>query len=138
MTSKIDHFITRVELSDPTIPVPYHDTAREAREIGPARRYMESSLVPEADICISVREVNQVPPDYKPHLEPHKHEVSKVYAVMGDLTVEFMLEGEKREVKAPAALFIPAGMTHSWCPLRGSGSLLVVLRKGEWKAFDAT
>lgn len=81
-------------------------------------------------MSIAIREIKQIPPDYKSHIEPHKHEVSEVYGVIGDLSVEFILEGERREVTGPASLFIPAGMMHACRPLRGSGYFLAVHRSG--------
>lgn len=132
MTSKIDHFIVKPKPREKAIP--YHDDNRAAREIGAASVYMDNSLVPEADVRVSVRGIKQVPPDYKAHVAPHKHEVSQVYGVIGDLTVEFVLEGERREVTGPASIFIPAGMMHSCRPVRGSGYSLTVYCDGEYKA----
>lgn len=134
MTSKIDHFIAR---TPPGIPdLPYHDNVRANQELGPIHRYMNSSLVPEADMGVSVREIKQVPPDFKPHLQPHKHDWSEVYAVIGDLTVEYTLGDETREVTGWSAFFIPAGTAHTYRPVRGSGYVVIVERSGEYTARD--
>ena len=132
MTGKTDRFIVKPQLEE--APVPYHDISRAMRELGPSYVYMNNSLVPEADMQFGVREVKQIPPDYKPHLEPHRHEVSEVYAVMGNLTIELTLDDERHELSGPASAFIPAGMMHTWRPLRGSGYLLVINKSGEFKA----
>ena len=113
--------------------IPFHDMRARA-EIGPSYTYMDNDLVPEADTSVSVWQVKQVPPDFKPHIEPHKHQMSQVYAVVGDLTVEVTLDGEKHEVTGPAGIFIPAGVTHTYRPLRGSGYTVIVTRAGKYEA----
>jgi len=130
MTNKIDRCLIKVQTTEEDFP--YHDNIRAIREIGPIRKYMSSALVPEANVWINVREVKQVPPDFKSHLEPHKHELNEVYGVIGDLTVEFGLDGERREVTGPASLFIPAGTAHFYRPLRGSGYVFVVYMSGNY------
>ena len=131
MAGKTERFIAPVYIEE---QIPFHDM-RAMKEIGSPRTYMDKSLVPEADIRIGVGQVKEVPPDgFKPHIEPHKHKVSQVYAIVGDLTVEVTLDGEKHEVTGPAGIFIPAGMTHCFRLLRGSGYTVVVLRDGKYEA----
>ncbi len=96
----------------------------------PTWTYMSSSLVPEADIRCGVRHIKQVPPDSKPFVDMHSHPVSSVYLIIGDLTLEQNLEGEKHEITGPAAVFIPAGMMHALRPVRGSGYLVSIMRQG--------
>ena len=141
MTSQIDRFITIPQFVDAIgDPVPFHEAStRDKDELGEgSRRYMSASLIPEADMGMGIRKINQVPPNFKRTLEPHKHEVSEIYAVIGDLTVEFFLEGETREVTGPAAIFIPPGMMHTYRPVKGSGYFVVVSRGGKYKASAAT
>lgn len=111
----------------------YHDAARAARELGPLINYMDSDLVPEADIVVHVREVRRVPPGFKSHVEPHTHEVSEFFGIIGDLTMEFILNGERHEVSGPHGIFVPPGVSHTLRPLRGKGYLLVVVRKGVYE-----
>ncbi|MFC2018824.1 hypothetical protein ACFLU4_02555 [Chloroflexota bacterium] len=111
----------------------HHDSSRAKEELGPSLGYMSSDMVPEADVNLGIRHVIRVPADFKPHIEPHTHEVSQVYAVVGELTVEVMLDDEKHEVSGPAGIFIPAGMRHTIRPLKGSGYMVVVVRGGEYK-----
>ncbi|MFH1169238.1 MAG: hypothetical protein V1691_00950 [Chloroflexota bacterium] len=111
----------------------HHDMTRQRQQVGPSYNYMDSSLVPEADIRVGVGHIGEVPAGFKPLVKPHKHPVSKVYAIIGDLTVEVTLDGEKHEVSAPAGVFVPAGMMHSIKPLRGSGYLVVVLRGARYE-----
>ena len=136
MARKIDKYVIVPEHVDPERPVPYHETStRIDRELGPGLSYASNNLVPGADMRIGVRKIKQVPPNYVSHLAPHKHEVSEVYGVIGDLTVEFILDGETREVTGPASMFIPAGMMHTYRPVRGSGYFMIVYRGGDYQAF---
>ena len=113
--------------------IPYHDMARAREDIGPSYNYMSNSMVPEADLWVTVREVKQVPADLKSFVEPHTHSVSKVYAIIGDLTVEVVLDGERHEVTGPAGVFIPAGMMHTNRLLSGSGYWIVIMRGGKYE-----
>ena len=117
----------------PVKQLPYHDAARAGQELGPSHNYMGNSLVPDSDMYINIRHIQQVPADYKPHVEPHTHKVNKVYAIVGDLTVEVVLDDERHEVKGPAGIFVPAGMKHSLNPLRGNGHIVVVMDSGQYE-----
>jgi len=130
MASKTKRFIVPAQLIE---ELPYHDMARAREEFGPAYDYMSKSLVPEADINVSIDHIKQVPADFKPHIEPHTHPVSEVYLVIGDLTVEITLEDERHEVSGPAGVFIPAGMIHTMRPLRGNGYFAAVLGGGKYE-----
>ncbi len=111
--------------------VPYHNM-RQAREmLGPQYTYMSGSLVPEADMSFALRHIEKVPPGFKSEDEPHRHQVSQLYAIIGELTLEFILEDERREISGPAAVFIPAGIMHTIHPLSGSGYLAVITRAGK-------
>jgi 2-isopropylmalate synthase len=94
---------------------------------------MDQSLVPEADIVVHLTEVRQVPSDFRPYVEPHQHEVSSFYGIVGELTVEVTLDGERHEVTGPASVFIPSGVMHSIRPLRGKGQMIIVLRRGNYQ-----
>ena len=130
MMSKTNKFIIKPRIHKDFV---YHDMNRATREIGLGYRYIDSSLLPEADICVGVQEIKQVPHDFKPFVEPHKHDANQFYIIIGRLTVEVTLDGERHEVDGPASIFIPAGVKHTFHPLRGSGYLVVVLRSGEYK-----
>ena len=130
MSGKTDHLVVKAQLIEKVV---HHEVKRAEREVGPLYNFMEDCLVPEADLCIHAREVKQVPPDYQTHVTPHKHEVSSVYSIFGDLTVEITLEDEKHQLTGPASVFIPAGMTHAVRPLRGSGYLVMVGRSGKYE-----
>lgn len=126
---KTDRYIVP---GQPKGELPYHDIAREREELGPSYSYMQNSWVTEADMYLDVVHVRQVPPDFKSYIDIHKHPVSQVYAIGPGLICEVTLEGERHEVTGPAGVFIPSGMMHSICPLRGNGYLVVAIRGGEY------
>ena len=81
-----------------------------------------------------IREVKQVPPpDFKAHVEPHKHRVSSLYGVIGELTIEVTLDGEKHEVSGPGSVFIPSGVVHTVRYLKGHGYLIAILMSGKYE-----
>jgi len=129
MASKVERFIAAPQPAPEEVP--YHNM-RQAREmLGPQYTYMSGSLVPEADMSFTVRHIEKVPPGFKSEDEPHRHEVSQLYVIIGELTLELVLEDERHEVSGPAAVFIPAGTMHTIHPLSGSGYLAVVTRAGK-------
>jgi mannose-6-phosphate isomerase-like protein (cupin superfamily) len=124
--NRIEHFITRPLIVGNE---PHHDNERAYRDLGPRYKYIDNSIVPEGDITFSVREIKQVPADYKSHVQPHRHEWSEVYAVISDdLTVEYTLGEETCEVKGRSALFVPPGELHSYRPVQGSGYIVFISR----------
>ena len=131
MASKTEQLIVAAKV--PTEDIPYHDMCRAREELGPNYVYMSSSLVPEADMSFSLQHVDKVPPDFKSYVEPHKHPTSQLFAIIGDLTLEVVLDGERSEVSGPAALFVPAGMSHTMRPLRGSGYIAAATRAGKFE-----
>ena len=60
--------------------------------------------------------------------------IFQAFNLIGDLTVEVTLDGEKHEVSSPAAVFVPAGMMHTIFPLKGSGYVVVTMRGGKFEA----
>ena len=132
MAGKTERFIVTPQPRLGELPY-HHDAARVMEELGIPYTYMASSMVPEADMYFVLRYIKNVPTDFKPYVEPHKHEVSQLYALIGDLTYDVTLEGERREVTGPAAIFIPAGMVHAIHPLRGSGYIAIITRAGQYE-----
>jgi hypothetical protein len=118
----------------PVGEIPYHDMSRfqKERDVIPMN-YLDESLIPGADLVVHVSEVKRVPPDFKAYVAPHQHDVSSFYGLVGDLTVEVLLDDEKREVTGPASIFIPPGLKHSIRPLRGSGHMIIILRQGKYE-----
>lgn len=131
MTNKTDHLIVRPK---PVEEIPHHDMFQFEKETDVIPlNYLDVSLIPESDLVVHVSEVKKVPPGFKPYVAPHKHEVSSFYGLIGDLTVEVLLDEEKNEVTGPASIFIPPGVMHSIRPLRGKGYMIIILRRGNYK-----
>jgi hypothetical protein len=131
MAKKTDHWIIRPK---PVEEIPHHDMSQfeRQRDIIPLN-YLDVSLIPEADLVVHVSEVKRVPADFKPYVTSHKHEVSSFYGLIGDLTVEVILDGERHEVTGPASIFIPPEVMHSIRPLSGQGYMIIILRRGNYK-----
>ncbi|MBI2908241.1 MAG: hypothetical protein HYX92_11390 [Chloroflexi bacterium] len=111
----------------------HHDVARAEKELGPSFRTIDETLMPGADMTVGVRRIDRVPKDFKPVVDPHKHDVSSVYMFMGDLRVEVTLDGETYLVSAPASAFVPARVEHSYRPLSGAGYVVVITRQGKYE-----
>jgi quercetin dioxygenase-like cupin family protein len=130
MAGKTDRYIVRPRIVG---DIAHHDMSRVRRELGSPYVYMEDSLVPEADMVVHVTDIKEVPLDFKPYVEPHEHEVSSFYGIVGELTVEVLLDDEEHEVTGPASVFIPPGVKHAVCPRRGKGQMIVIIRRGNYK-----
>lgn len=106
MVGKTERFIVKPKRVQELI---YHDMA----SIETLDLFMGSSLLPESDISLFVRKT-EIPPGREVNVEPHKHDASQVYALVGDLTARAFLDGEWHPVEAPACIFIPPWhLTHS-------------------------
>ena len=131
MPRKTDRFIVTPQ---PVEQLVYHDLAKRKQEGRTVQKMMDSSLVPEADMTVmggNRIELKEHP--LKAIIEPHKHEVSELYVILEDLVLEVILDGERHEVTGPACVFIPAGMTHTFRILVGSGCVLAILRAGKYE-----
>jgi len=128
MTSKTNRLIVSPK---PAEQLAAHDMSKFRRAGGSLDIYMDSSLVPEADTVLLVSDVKGVTQSGH-HIEPHKHDVSEIYGVIGDVTMEVLLEDERHEVTGPACVFIPAGMTHRCRVLHGNGVIVGIVRKGKY------
>lgn len=130
MTSKTDRFVVAAR---PSEQLAYHDYTKLHPEDRTSKMMMDSSLVPEADITVVGGRREIKPGRYWPVPEPHKHEVNELYMILGDLTVEVILDGEGHEVTGPTCVFIPAGMMHTIRMIRGSGYSFAILRAGKYE-----
>lgn len=130
MGERFERFVVRPEAIE---HLRHHEMAAVARQVGVAYRYMDAAMVPGADVVVHVRKVDGVPPDLPSFVDPHRHDVSHFYGLVGDLTVHLRMDDEEGEVTGPAGIFIPPGVLHRLQLVRGSGYLIVILRQGEYE-----
>ncbi len=130
MTGKTERLIVPAQLR--TEELPFHHTGKGKG--GASYHCMNNSLVAEADIYVDLNHIEQVSNDIQSYVEPHKHSVSKVFTIIGNLTVDVMLDGENHEVCGPVSIFVPPGMMHALRPLKGTGYIMVVMTGGEYEA----
>ena len=84
---------------------------------------------------LHVREVKEVPSDLESHVEPHKHDVSQLYGIIGEITVEVILDGERHEVKGDHSLRIHSSRYYTrHAPTEGERlSSINIERKGKYE-----
>lgn len=103
---------------------------------GPRLFHLGAALVPGADVFITSRSVTGLAGPAEPNVLPHKHKVSQTYVFLspdGSLEVEVEIEGQRTPVRAPASTFIPANTEHALRILRGTGTVLSIVRSGTYE-----
>jgi 2-isopropylmalate synthase len=102
----------------------------------PRQFHMGDALVSGADVFITSRSVVDLKEPAEPNVAPHKHDVSQTYMFVSDdgsLEFEIDIDGRHETGRAPASVFIPAGAMHSVRLLRGSGSIISIVRSGTYR-----
>jgi 2-isopropylmalate synthase len=107
--------------------------ARSAEEIkkhakGPGTRYVfsDNKNNPEGNIYVAMRRVDNMD-NPEMHVEPHTHDFESMFLFKGDnadlsgLVAEVQLAGVWHRIESPKAVRIPAGMSHSYRFVSGSG-----------------
>ena len=132
MAGKTDRFIVKPKRVGELV---HHDLAKIGGGEGNAvlDNYMDNSLVPEADVVLLVNDIKKVAPNLEQYVEPHRHDATQLYAIIGDLRVEVFLDDERHEVQGPACIYVPAGMKHVLRETSGSGYIVVVVRQGSYE-----
>ena len=103
---------------------------------GPRLLHLSADLVPGADVFITSRSVTALAEPAEPNVLPHRHKVSQTYLFSSpddSLEVEVEIEGHRVAVRAPASAFIPAGTKHALRILRGTGTVLSIVRSGVYE-----
>ena len=102
----------------------------------PRLLHLSGAQVPGADVFITSRSVTKLAKPADPNVKPHRHPVSQTYMFISpdnSLEVEVEIAGRRSKVRAPAATFIPAGKLHALRILRGTGTVLSIVRSGTYE-----
>ena len=67
MAEKTSKYIVRPKIVG---DLAHHQMAGVKQQLGPPYIYMEDSMVPEADLLVHVAEIKEVPPNFKPYVDP--------------------------------------------------------------------
>ena len=113
-----------------------HVEAHLPAAYGPRLLHLSGGLVPGADVFITSRSVTALAEPAEPNVLPHRHEVSQTYVFTSpddSLEVEVEIEGDRTAVRAPASAFVPAGAEHALRILRGTGTVLSIVRSGKYE-----
>lgn len=113
-----------------------HAEAKLPPAYRPRQYHMGASLAESADVFITSRTVVALAEPAEPNVHPHKHDVSQTYMFVSDdgsLEFEIEIDGTREEGRAPACVFIPAGAMHSVRLLRGTGTIISIVRSGEYR-----
>jgi mannose-6-phosphate isomerase-like protein (cupin superfamily) len=102
----------------------------------PRLMHLSAAMVPGADVFISSRSVEALAGPAEPNVMPHRHKVSQTYLFLSpdnSLEVDVEIAGAHHTVRAPMSAFIPAGVEHSLQILRGTGTVLSIVRSGDYE-----
>jgi len=128
---KIDEYIVEPERIEELV---HHDIKKMEKEAGSLWRFMESTIVPEADITVLVRKVEQeLDQSSKVGPELHMHDVNQYYCLLDEFKLEVTLDDENRVVTGPATIMVKAGTQHKIRFIGGTGVLVNVLCKGNYE-----
>lgn len=114
----------------------HHVEAHLPAAYGPRLFHLGAELVPGADLFITSRSVTALAEPAEPNVLPHRHQVSQTYLFFspdGSLEVEVEIEGRRTPVRAPASAFVPAGAEHALRILHGTGTVLSIVRSGNYE-----
>ena len=102
----------------------------------PRLLHLSKELIPGADLFITARSVVKLAGPAEPNVLPHRHSVSQTYLFLSpdeSLEVEVVIDAEELLVHAPATVFVPAGALHVLRILRGTGTVLSIVRSGTYE-----
>lgn len=96
---------------------------------GVGTRYvmMDERLVPDCRQYCIVREIPFMETAPPSHVDVHIHKVDSLFMFLGNqpglkgLRVEVRVDGFTKEIESPVSVFIPAGISHTYRILKGSG-----------------
>ena len=103
---------------------------------GPRLFHLGAELVSGANLFITSRSVTALAEPAEPNVLPHRHKVSQTYLFLSpdnSMEVEVEVDGNRTPVRAPASTFIPAGTEHALRILRGTGTVISIVRSGNYE-----
>jgi len=114
-------------------PLIHHD--REVmNQLGPLMAFLNTDMVPEADLNIFVHHIDVKNPPGPEYVEIHAHEVSQAYVFpLPGITFEVTLGDEKYTVDSPATVFIPPRLKHTVKIVKGSGIEVSIVRNEKYE-----
>lgn len=113
----------------------YHSEGELPEAYQPRLLHLSDELVAGADLFITSRTVIALAGPSEPNVAPHRHTVSQTYIFLSDdesLEVDVEIEGRHHTSRAPSTAFIPAGREHSLRILRGTGTVISIVRSGAY------
>lgn len=93
--------------------------------------HLSGEMLSGADLFITSRSVINLADPAEPNVSPHRHDVSQTYLLFSpdnSLEVEFDIDDKHFTARAPATVFVPAGALHAPRILRGTGTVVSVIR----------
>jgi len=122
---KYSHLI-HVGKNQPLDTIPFHNDIRSIDRIAWER----------FPVHLAVHHINGIDRMPERYVEAHTHEEPEVNIIMsdGELVYEIGLGDETYTVTAPAAIWIPPGLSHSANVIRGSGYFACMILKNSYKA----
>lgn len=108
---------------------------------GPGNRFVmiDNRFINDSRCYCIVRDVVKVENE-QPHVDKHRHCVDSLFLFIGNddnlngLTVEVSLSEERFVVHSPTAVFIPAGISHSYRFIKGSGKFINFVLAGDYNS----
>ena len=109
---------------------------KHASELGERYVFVDKGNMPAGKMYVVARVVRDVRKVYEP-AAPRKHDVDAVMLFLGSgrglvgLRAEVELGPERRSIESPSAVYVPAGVQHTYRILGGSGTYVkIVLAPG--------
>jgi len=147
-----EHFGRSIEIAAPPTgrelaksvvrPKVISSTELKYHRSGPGTRYVmvDDRFVDDARQYCIVRDIPHQSEPAEAHVDAHRHVCDSLFMFIGKeaelkgLTVEVLFDGETQVIESPAAVFIPAGIEHSYRVLHGSGLYVNHVLSGNYNA----
>jgi mannose-6-phosphate isomerase-like protein (cupin superfamily) len=134
----IDSYITKPRVLK---ELAHHDESKVVEAYDDRVWWIGDELVSGSDVFVTTRRVTNLNAPTESYVAPHIHDASQTYLFIADeggMEVEVTIGSQTRALTAPMSVFVPAGESHSVHVLRGTGTVLAILRNGKYGARAAT